>query len=154
VGGFKGLRARRWRGEGAERIARRGRGKMNMGRPHGLTGGPHARRRRLPNRLLFQPGERAVPTRRWPGHAELGRHGHETGLGQGRREGAAGWGAGPPSQPKAGGEGVSWAARGESEAGRGWAVTRRRPKRAGGGGNSLTYLFSLFSIIHFPPTPY
>jgi hypothetical protein len=49
--------------------------RMNRGRPQGLTGGPHARRRWLPNRLPHLPGERAAPSRRRLGRAELGRRG-------------------------------------------------------------------------------
>jgi hypothetical protein len=80
-GGSEGLRSRRRRGEGGERIARRGRGKMNRRRPQGLTGGPHTRKQRLPNCLLRLTDERAAPLRR---RLEPGRHGFGPREGRGR----------------------------------------------------------------------
>jgi hypothetical protein len=116
---------------------------LNRGRPHGLTGGPHAWRRRLPNRLPHLPGERAASSRRRLEHAELGRREGEEAAGpqdaepahDEREEGETG-------RPRLGrARGASWAA---AQAGlKGEEGRREREKK-----DFSFFIFPVLALIH------
>jgi hypothetical protein len=126
--------------DGERRKKRRGGEGDEQGVTPGLIGGPHMQRRRLPNRLPHQQGERAAPTRWRLDRAELGRRGSGPRREGEGGEGEAGRGKKTAAQPLTPGQPTT-RKRGR---GKGQAVAGLRPgsgpKRGGFG------FFFLFSI--------